>query len=116
MAVLTFDLDTLRRDLDVTPVIARLIPEENPWVVMLLQSRKKGLKTAEFYWFEEDPYGYWSTVPSETSAGATSIVVATGDGVLFKAKDIAKIPATNEIVFVSSVSTDTLTVIRGLNN
>ena len=113
MAVLTFDIDNLRRDLDVATEIARLIPEENPWVVMLLQSRKKATRTAEFYWWESDPYGYWSTVSGAHNNTTTTINVATGTGSLFAAKDIVKIPSTGEIMFVSSVSTDALTVVRG---
>ena len=57
MAYLTFDLDDQRRDLDVATDIARYVPDETPWTVMLLQSRKKATKTAEFYWWEEDVYG-----------------------------------------------------------
>jgi len=56
VAVLTFDFDTQRRDLDVSKEITRYIPEENPWLVMLTQSRTKGTKTATFYWWEEDVY------------------------------------------------------------
>jgi hypothetical protein len=57
MAVLVFDLDSQRRDLDVSKEIARYIPDETPWTVMLLQSRTKSTKTAEFYWWESDVYG-----------------------------------------------------------
>lgn len=113
MAVLTFDLDTQRRDLDVSKEIARLIPEENPWVVMLLQSRKRGTRTAEFYWWEEEPYAYWTTVAGAQTNVDTTIEVAAGTGALFAAKDIVKIPRTGEIMFVTAVAGDALTVIRG---
>lgn len=46
------------------------------------------------------------------SAGATTIAVTTGDGQYFKAGDM--LWAEGEIMMVSSVSTDTLTVVRGL--
>lgn len=113
MPVLTFDLDMQRRDLDVAAEIARLVPEENPWVVMLLQSRKRPTRTAEFYWWESDPYGYWSTVAGAQTSDDTSIEVATGTGSLFAAKDIVKVPSTGEIMFVSSVAGDVLTCVRG---
>lgn len=113
MAVLTYDLDSQRRDLDVAKDIARYIPEENPWLVMTLQSRKKATQTAAFYWWEEDVYSYWTTVSGAQTSSDTAIELAAGGGACFKAKDIAKIPSTGEIMFVSSVSTDTLTVVRG---
>lgn len=113
MAVLTYDLDSQRRDLDVAKDIARYIPEENPWLVMTMQSRKKNTRTAVFYWWESDVYAYWTTVSGAQTAGDTAIELASGGGACFAAKDIAKIPSTGEIMFVSSVSTDTLTVVRG---
>lgn len=113
MAVLTFDLDTQRRDLDVSKEIVRYMPEENPWLVMTLQSRKIPTRTAAYYWWESDVYSYWTQINNGGgyNASATSIVV--DDGTVFKAKDIAKIPRTSEIMFVSAVATNTLTVVRG---
>jgi hypothetical protein len=113
MAVLTFDLDSQRRDLDVARDIARYIPDETPWTVMLLQSRKKPTKTAAFYWWEEDVYGYWTQINNSSNydKNATSIVV--DDGTVFRTGDILKVPRTGEIMYVSDVTTNTLTVVRG---
>ena len=113
MPVTTFDLDTLRRDLDVATDIARYIPDETPWTVMLLQSRKKSTQTAEFYWWEEDVYGYWSQINNAGGYLAVDVNLVVDDGTLFAAKDIVKVPRTGEIMFVSSVAGNTLTVIRG---
>ncbi len=113
MAVLTFDLDFQRRDIDVSKEISRYVPDETPWTVMLMQARKKATRTAEFYWWEEDLLGYWTQI--NNAAGydkvATSIVV--DDGSIFAAKDILKIPRTGEVMLVTAVSTNTLTVVRG---
>lgn len=115
MAVLTFDLDTQRRDLDVAKDIARYMPDETPWTVMLLQSRKKATQTAQFFWWEEDVYGYWTQVNNVAGYdnAATSIVV--DDASIFAPKDILKIPRTGEVMFVSAVdtATNTITVVRG---
>lgn len=113
MPVLTFDLDSQRRDLDVAAEISRHVPDETPWTVMLLQSRKKASKTAEFYWWEEDVYGYWSQINNGGGYAADATDLVVDDGTLFRAKDIVKIPRTGEVMFVSSVATNTLTVIRG---
>lgn len=111
MPVLTYDLDTERRDIDVSDKIARYIPNANPWLVMSLQSRKKSTTDYEFKWWEEDVYGYWTKVNGTQTDVDTTIEV--DDGTLFAAKDIAKVPSTGEIMFVSSVAGNNLTVVRG---
>ena len=113
MPVLTFDLDTQRRDLDIAKDIARYIPEETPWTVMLMQSRKKATQAAQFFWWEEDIYGYWSQINNAAGYDSVATSIVVDDGTLFKAKDIVKIPRTGEIMFVSSVNINTLTVVRG---
>ncbi|MEW6045006.1 MAG: DUF5309 family protein [Bacillota bacterium] len=113
MPVLTFDLDFQRRDIDVSDEIARYVPNETPFTVVLLQSRKKKTNTAEFYWWEEDVYGYWSQVNNATGYLATDTNIVVDDGTLFKAKDIVKVPRTGEIMFITAVNGNTITVIRG---
>ncbi|TYO95132.1 SU10 major capsid protein [Desulfallas thermosapovorans] len=113
--VLTFDLDTQRRDLDVARDIARYMPDETPWTVMLLQSRKKGTQTAQFFWWEEDVYGYWTQVNSGAGYDDTATDIVVDDASIFAPKDILKIPRTGEVMFVSAVNTgtNTITVMRG---
>lgn len=53
----TYDLDTERRDIDVAADISRYIPDDNPWLVLMLQSRKQNTTDPEFKWFEEDVFG-----------------------------------------------------------
>lgn len=108
----TYNLDDQRRDLDVSKEIIRTTPDATPFTVMMLKSRKKPTKTAEFYWWEEDAFAYWSKVNygAGYSDSATEIVV--DDGTIFAAKDIVKIPRTGEIISVTSVATNTLTIAR----
>lgn len=113
MPVLSFDIDRLRRDIDVSDEIMRLIPEENPWLVMTMQSRELPTLTAEYNWFDGEPWAYWTTVNGAHNDTVTSIVLTTGGGVCFAAKDVAKVPSTGEVMYVTAVSTDTLTVVRG---
>ena len=51
---ITSNLDSQRRDLDVSRDIIRTTPDVTPFTIMMLNSRKKPTKTAEFYWWEED--------------------------------------------------------------
>lgn len=66
-----------------------------------------------FYWLEEDvplPRGTLAT-PHTDGTTSTSVVLQTGEGIKFHAGDGIRID--NEVMTVTSVSTDTLTVIRG---
>lgn len=61
-------------------------------------------------WFEDAMSPRATTVASNYTAGQTSLVVATGTGAYFKTGDIIKVE--NELLYVSSVATDTLTVVH----
>lgn len=115
MPVKTTDIDTERRDIDVSKEIARYLPDVNAWLVIALQSRKKTTTDYEFKWFESDPYGYWTKINHADgyAADATSLVV--DDASIFAAKDIIKVARTGEVMFCTAVDTDTntITVIRG---
>jgi hypothetical protein len=115
MAVLTFDLDFQRRDIDVSKEIARYMPDETPWTVMLMQARKKATRTAEFYWWEEDVYGYWTQINNAAGYTNTDTNLVVDDATIFAPKDIVKVPRTGEIMFVTAVNTatNTITVVRG---
>jgi len=68
-----------------------------------------------FYWLEEDvplPRGTLLTALADGTS-STSVVVNTGEGIKFHAGDGIRID--DEVMTVTSVSSDTLTVIRGLS-
>lgn len=115
MPVLTYDIDKDRRDIDVSSDIARLIPDDSPFAVLLMRSRKKVTETAEFKWFDEEPGGWWTQInyASGYNNSATSLVV--DDASIFASKDVVKVPRTGEVMFVTAVNTttQTITVVRG---
>ncbi len=59
-------------------------------------------------WYEDSMSPRSTTLASAYTATGTTIAVATGTGAYFKAGDILKIDS--ELMYVSSVSTDTITV------
>ena len=99
---------------DMRNQIAQLEPDESPFITFLRAS-KKNTRVAynpKFEWMEDSLTPNGSTLATAIAAtSTTSVVVASGDGVLFKAGDI--IMASTEAMYVSAVSTDTLTVTRG---
>jgi len=69
------------------------------------------LVTARQKLFQMPEYGTKSTIAAALGVAATSITVAAGDGVKFKADDYFQIEA--EIIRISAVATDTLTIVKG---
>lgn len=65
-------------------------------------------------WLEDQYMPRVTTVSGAQTSGDTSIEVATGTGQYFRAGDLVRVQTTNEAFRVSSISTDTLTVTRGI--
>ena len=64
-----------------------------------------------FYWQEQDMPVPRSTVGTALTTTTTSLVLPSGEGVKFAVGDAVKIGA--EVLFITAISTDTLTVVRG---
>lgn len=105
-----------RKVVDMRDAIAYLEPLEYPLTTLLkrLKGRKRTTHSYKFEWLEKDPMGRWAKFSgtTETSPG-TTVEVATGEGSLFQAGDLVKNTATDEIVRVTGIDGDTLTVARG---
>lgn len=99
---------------DMRNQIAQLQPDESPFITFLRAS-KKNTRVAynpKFEWMEDDLTPNGSTLATAIVANnTTSVVVASGDGALFRVGDI--IMASTEAMLVTAISTDTLTVTRG---
>lgn len=110
--VTTFSIDRDRRDIDVSRQIARYIPDDSPWTVILMRARKRKTQTVEFHSYDEEPGAWWTQVTSAVTASDTDIPVL--DATIFRAKDVIKVPKTGEIMFVtaSNEATNTISVIR----
>lgn len=113
MAVLTFDIDRERRDIDVAKEIARLVPDATPFAVILMRARKQATQTSEFIWFEEEPHPYWTQINNAAGYTAADTNLNVVDGTVFAAKDLLKVPRTGEVMLVTAVNGNTITVTRG---
>lgn len=109
----TLDINQDRRVVDIADKIHLLEPNRTPLTVFLSKLRKSKAINPKFQWLEDVLYP-WTTlvVTSGLSAGDTAIAVTTGTGAYFKANDIIVNPTDGETMKVTSVATDTLTVVR----
>lgn len=101
---------------DIEDKILLLQPDEYPLTTITKRLSKKPTHNPEFKWAEDDIDNRFSTTAGTQLLTDTSIVVAAGTGSRFKANDIVRVPRTGENLSVTSVSTDTLTVVRGVGN
>ena len=99
---------------DMRDQIAQLEPNESPFITFLRASKKntRVAHNPKFEWMEDKLVPNATTLATAIAANnTTSVVVATGDGKLFRAGTI--LMASTEAMQVTAVSTDTLTVTRG---
>lgn len=109
------NVDSLQVIADVSDDIIFYEPTAAPF--MSLSNKFRGSRTLTQRrgdWFEEDSYPRSVSVLSQVLVGATSIVLESGQGARVAARYVMLNTRTRESVYVTSVSTDTLTVTRAI--
>jgi hypothetical protein len=107
---------------DVADKIMFLEPNVSKLITTLTAlKKKKSCFSTKYSWFEDDYADRWAQVDaSARTTSETTISVVTGQGTRFVPGDLLAIPRASgtvtppEIVLVTAVSTDTLTVVRGI--
>lgn len=109
------DILSNRRVVDMDPVIKMLEPDDAPLTVMLAQMPQRPAKSQKVEWLSDQLMPRLTTLNNggNVTAIATTFTVATGTGAYFRANDVLRM-ATGENVKVTSVSTDTLTIVRSI--
>lgn len=103
---------------DMEPAFRLLDPDTSQFMTILNKLPSKVATREKVNWLEDELFPNLTTLASGaiTAAGQTAIAVATGTGAYFRAGDLVRVVATGEMLEVSSVSTDTLTVVRGVGS
>lgn len=99
-----------RRDITWRETIQYLDPDRTMFTQMLMRLPTKKTKTTEFKLFEKEHRSKWTRAAEAMDASETGFDV--DDGSMFKADDI--LLCDSERMLVSSVSGNTLTVVRGV--
>lgn len=101
--------------IDMSEKIALLQPEATPLVTFLKRAKSniEAASNPKFSWMEDDLGARWDAINNAAgyANNITSIVVDNGD--YFSAGDLVKVPRTGEVMLVTAVATNTLTVTRG---
>ncbi len=108
----TANFSTNQWKLDFAEGIALLDPNENPFTLVTMKMGRGTTGNIKHFWLEDQLVPETDQVNYSTDIGSsgTSIVVDNGDR--FKVGDLVMHNATKEVMLVSSVSANTLTVIR----
>jgi len=108
------DVNSNRRIPQYVNVFLELNKDVAPLMVILDRTgRIKPVGQNSFFHFEEDDLPQVVETNGTQTSGDTSIEVTTGHGVRVRARDVLYCPRTDEQMTVTSVATDTLTVVRG---
>lgn len=100
---------------DMSDTIALLQPNAEPFMSFMKIAKRntEAARNPKFEWLEDDLLPRWDAI--NNGAGydnaATSMVVDNGS--YFTVNDIVKVPRTGEVMRVTAVSANTLTVVRG---
>lgn len=108
-----YNVQTAQRKFDVSEDIAQYIGSSSsaPFTVLLKNLNLKSVIDTTFKILEEQPQPWSDACNGAVTAVATSVTVDHGS--YFKSQDLVKNERTGEIIKVTAVSSNTLTVTRG---
>jgi hypothetical protein len=81
-------------------------------VLMLMKNKNRTVFNSTHTNYERDNVGRWTTIPAGGGDGDLSLGVTSGDGWKVQIDTLLKCPRTGEVLLVTGVSTDTITVTR----
>jgi len=110
----TLNVNQTLRKPDIADAILLLQPDASPLTVLSKRLNKSPTHNPLFQWAEDDLDPRFSACPAGATNVATSFAVTAGQGSYFQGYDLVKVTTTGEILRVTGVATDTLTVQRGI--
>lgn len=111
----TLALNPDQKKIDMFPRIFLYDPVANPILTVITNRvRSQAAVEVETKWLEDSPVPSWLTSSANYASGATTVVLSTGQGAyVVPNAHILKNMTTGELIQVTAVATDTLTVVRG---
>lgn len=102
------------REVDMDPKIGLKETDNAQFMTILKKLPSTEATQVEVRWLEDQLFPNRSTIAASAASADTTISVATGTGVYFRAGDIVFIEETGEKFSVTSISSDDLTVVRSI--
>lgn len=101
---------------DMADDIKHLDPDDSQFVTMMQRMASKEAIREKVNWLELEYFPRLSALAASATSAQSTLGVTSGEGTYFRAGDVVRIAATGEAFRVLSVSTDTLTVERGVGD
>lgn len=99
---------------DMEDAFALLDPDTSQYMTILNKLPSKVATREKVNWLEDELFPNLTTLAASATSAATTVSVATGTGTYFRAGDLVRVVSTGEMLEVTSVSSDTLTVTRSV--
>lgn len=88
-------------------------PEQTPFMVFTRRLARESAKDKKFTWHNDKLWDRHDSIDDATPPNAAATTWTVADGSKFTANDVVYVPRTEEVVIVTAVSNDDLTVERG---
>jgi hypothetical protein len=120
MAVVTGTRDTRNITqnkivVDMSDTIALLQPNAEPFMSFLKIAKRNTevARNPKFEWLEDDLQPRWDAINNAAGYTASDTSIVVDNGSYFSVNDVVKVPRTGEVMLVTAIATNTLTVLRG---
>lgn len=100
--------------IDMSEKIMLLDPDTSQFTTMLMKLGSEDARSYKVEWLEDQLRPRLSALAASATSAATTLTVTTDHGAYFRARDLVRIASSGEMVLVTSISTDTLTVTRAI--
>lgn len=108
----TLNLNQTIRDIDMADAVTLLQPDAAPLTTLTKMIAKKSASDPKFQWAEDDLDPRFDVTAATATNVATSLTVTNGS--YFAANDLVRITRTGEVVLVTAVAANVLTIVRGV--
>lgn len=109
----TANVNQVRRFIDLKKEIVNLDTSDIPLVILLSQIQRKQAFDSKFRWLEDQYVPQVTKADGVQLAADTTFEVTAGTGKYFRPNDLVFVPASGEVMSVTSILVDALTVARG---
>lgn len=112
----TEDILADEKKVDMADEIAMLDPEDSQFTTMMMDLGSEPAIREKINWLEDELFPRLSAASGSGTSAATTVNVTASQGDYFRAGDVCRFASTGECFRVNSVSTDALTVTRGVGD
>lgn len=112
----TSGINVDNRKVDMADKILLLEPDSAPLTVITKNISKKATGNPKFQWLEDELEPRWDQINNGAGYTNSDTSIVVDNGPYFQAQQIVYVPRTGESMRVTAVSTNTLTVVRGVGS